>query len=476
MPRMRLLSLAVVLTLAAFAGTADAQSAPAPPNPAPPDGAPPAPAAPTAPTEPAKLPEAPAVNDPMLQPVARARIEVATWEEALQHMKSLSTDLRVATANIQRAEATSRSALGNALTQINGQGAYTHNFITKSLPDGSSVPIGDAAQASGTLTQPIFNLRSWYAIGTAHRNEEVAQLTFEDTKRQLALSVANALVGVVTNERVAELNRLGLANALQRLELAQRKTNLGSGTGLDVVRARQDVEVARATLVTGDEQLRQAREAFGLALGFSEQAGVPPNVDLNGLERAAQTSCKPAKDVDTRADIAALHEKVEVAHRGVTDVKYQFVPTVDVRSSVATSSQQNLISPAATWNIAAVLTVPIWDGGVRYGNLRDAKAQETIALQNLEAARRKATVEITQARRAVSVAEESRRVAAAARDLAADMDRLTRTSYLEGRGTSLELVTAAQALRQTEIQLAVQDFNLVKARVAAVLALAVCPF
>jgi outer membrane protein TolC len=198
-------------------------------------------------------------------------------------------------------------------------------------------------------------------------------------------------------------------------------------------------------------------------------------VDLNGLEHAAQSSCRPAKDVDQRADIAALHEKVEVSHRLVTDSKLQFAPTIDLRSSLNAATNTNALAPATTWNIQAVLTVPIWDGGVRYGNMRDAKAQETIALQNLEAARRKATIEVTQARRAVTVAEDSRRVAAAARDLAAETDRLTRTSYLEGRGTSLELVTAAQALRQTEIQLAVQDFNLVKARVAAVLALAVCP-
>src|SRR5690606_27913676 len=133
-----------------------------------------------------------------------------------------------------------------------------------------------------------------------------------------------AIVGVVTAERVAELNRLGLRNALTRLELTTRKTALGSGTGLDVIRARQDVETARATLVSGDEALRQAREALGLALGLPDQVGVPPNVDLNGLEASARASCRASGSIDERADIAALRGNVEIAERMVTDVEYQF--------------------------------------------------------------------------------------------------------------------------------------------------------
>jgi outer membrane protein TolC len=76
----------------------------------------------------------------------------------------------------------------------------------------------------------------------------------------------------------------------------------------------------------------------------------------------------------------------------------------------------------------------------------------------------------------VTVADERRRVAGSVRDLAAENDRLTRAAYLEGRGTSLELVAAAQALREAEIQLALRDFDLVRARVLAVLTLATCPW
>lgn len=178
----------------------------------------------------------------------------------------------------------------------------------------------------------------------------------------------------------------------------------------------------------------------------------------------------PLRSKKTRATHA------EKARRAASDVKYQFAPTVNLQSAVSTTSIDTGAAPNTTWNVQAVLSVPFWEGGARYGSLRDAEALERQAEEKLEAQRRRATVEVEQARRGVTVAEQSARVAAAARDLAIENDRLTRLSYAEGRGTSLELIAAAQALRQAEIQLALREFDVVKARVLAALALASCPW
>jgi outer membrane protein TolC len=96
------------------------------------------------------------------------------------------------------------------------------------------------------------------------------------------------------------------------------------------------------------------------------------------------------------------------------------------------------------------------------------------AAQRLEAVRRQATIEIVQARRAIDVAEQSREVARKARDLAAEVDRLARASFQEGRGTSLELVSAATSLRQAEISLALREFELIRARIGSILSRARC--
>jgi outer membrane protein TolC len=444
--------------------------------------------APAALAQGADLPPAPTVEDPMLAPVPRAKVEISTWEEALRHVRARSTDLRIAAYQVQSAEAQQRVALAGVLPSLNGTAAFTHQLITKDNvqpvgigPAGVeyktfSSPPSDYLTGQLVAVQPVIAPRAWHAIGTTKVVTEATKLSFDDAKRQIALAVANSIVGVVTAERIAELNRVGLSNALSRLELTVRKSSLGGATGLDVVRARQDVEVARATLVAGDESLRQSREALGMALGLAEQVGVPPNVDISGLERDARNTCKPSATVDDRPDVAALRTRVEIAHRGVNDVKYQFAPVMNLQSGLSTTTTDTGASPNTTWNVQAVLSVPLWEGGARYGNLRDARVQESIAEQRLEAQRRTAIIQVDQARRGVMVADDRRRVSAAARDLAAETDRLVRLSYQEGRGTSLELITAAQSLRESEIQLALRDFDVVKARVLAVLALASCPW
>jgi len=426
-------------------------------------------------------------SDPMLSPVARATHELGSWQEALDLLRSRSVELRVAAAAAQRAEAQQRTALAGVLPSINGSAGYTHNLITNEIPTGVGLtgsgslvtrqirtPFPDALTGQVTASQPVIALRAWNALGTASESVNASKLSLEDTKRTLALAVANAVVGVVTAERIAELNRLGLRNALSRQALTTRRAALGNGTALDVLRTRQDVAAARSTLVAGDETLRQAREALGLALGVPEQVSVTAGMNMRGLEQQARDTCTPAESIDQRPDVAALRARAEVARRGITDAKTQFAPSVDVRSTVATTTIDTGAAPNTTWNIQALLSVPIWDGGARYGSLKDAHAQHEAALQSLEAGRRKARIEVTQAQRGMQVAEERYRVAASARDLAQETDTLTRTAYHEGRGTSLELIAAAQALREAEIQVALREFDVVKSRVLHTLALASC--
>ncbi|MGO8992235.1 MAG: TolC family protein, partial [Polyangiaceae bacterium] len=435
----------------------------------------------------------PNVTDPMLAPVSAAPRELQTWQEALDLVKARSTDLRTSYDNVLIAEAQERIALAQVLPQLGTAAAPfsavgTHNFVTNTTVQivnigangqpifgaPTTTPLANSAAASLQLQQTIINLEQVYAIGTAHEGKWMNELSYDDMKRTIAQSVANDIIGVITAERVAELNRNGLKQSLDRLDLTVRKQKLGAATGLDVVRAQQDVESARTTLVTGDESLRKSREALGLAVGIPSEVGVPRDIQVGGLERDATNSCRPAATVDERSDIRAARAKVNYQDRLVNDVWLQFLPTMFAQSTVQTVSYPTGITPMPEWSIQGVLSWTLFDGGTRYGNLRSQRAQLDQANQALESQRRNALIQVEQAKRAVTVAEDQLKVADRARALAVQLDVLTQAAYREGQFSSLDLVTAAAARRQAEINYALDEFTLVSARVAAIMALANC--
>jgi len=429
------------------------------------------------------MPAPPQVNDPMLAPVPRAPRIVSSWPEVLGYLRSRSTDLKIALDQVLKAEAQTRQALAAYLPSISGTGAYIHNFISNTVAPSSlqgnlnqstRIPLLNAETGKLVLQQAIINVQAFDQIGVSKLSEDAATWSVEDQRRTLALSVSNQLVAVVTAERSAEINRVGLRVALEQLDIATRKQALGAANGLDVVRARQNAANARATLVTGDESLREAREALGLALGVPEETGVAPDLNIDGMANAAMATCHLVTSVDERADIAAARTNLEVAKRNLRNVYFQFLPVLGAESDLQGTSVPQTGYPNPTWNIQAILQVPIWDGGNRYGLLRAARASEDIAAQQLEALRRQAVIQVEQAQRQLLVAAEADKVAREQRDLARENDRLTQTAYSVGQGTSLELVTASEAHRQAELNLALQDFGVVKARILAILALATC--
>jgi outer membrane protein TolC len=446
-------------------------------------------------------PPPPKVDDPMLAPMAPAPRVVSSWQDALSMLNARSLDLRNAYDQIKSAEAMSRIALAATLPTLTGTGVATHQFITNTVPasegasttacqstggmvacsNGSTVPTPNYLNGALTLTQPLLAIEAWHTIGTAHVSEEAARLSAEDLKRTLAISVGTDIVNVVAAERVAELNRVALRNSLEQLELTRLKAKDGAANALDVANLQQTVDTARANIVTGDEALREAREALGLALGLTEQMGVPPGFSLNDLVTGAGTSCHLVDKLQARADIASLRKLEEVADRNVTDVWEQFLPTIGASSVLSTTSLNTGAAPNTTWSLQGILTIPIWDGGVRYGNLHNMQALLDEARNATLQAERNAAIAVLQANRGVQVAADAERVAEQARDTDSNIDKMTRAVYRTGGAssseapvTSLNVQLATETLHEAEINLALKQAATLQAKLTAALTLSIC--
>src|SRR5262245_19093579 len=286
---------------------------------------------------PAPQPFKPHIEDPMLAPAARASQEVKTWDEALTMMRSTSTDDRIAEAAIRRAEGRWRQSLGALLPNAKANASLTVDLLHPSVTPlqggatiGTTAPLGTI---NGALTQTLIDVGAWRGLDSADLAHESAQTSIFDVRRRLTLGLAKALVAVVTAERVAEINRLGLEQALERVALIQRTQQLGAATQVDVVRVLQDAEVARFALIAGDEQLLRTREALGTALGVGHEIGVTPGFVLDGLVAETEQNCTKL-DYKQRPDVEAARQNADSATAARKQASAGYLPTLGVASSL----------------------------------------------------------------------------------------------------------------------------------------------
>ena len=438
------------------------------------------------PAEASTLPAAPEVSDPLLTPVDAAPVQVNSWDEALGILRQRSTDLFSAQARVEAAVGQRRVALASLLPTLSGSVGVQYNLLGATIAQvGGGAAVGNGGTAGFTTTSPlgtgslaaavpIINVQGLYALRSADATRDAARFSLEETRRQLTRSLAQILAQVASSERIADVNRVNLRSALERLQLARRRLELGAGTRLDVIRLEQDAESARNSVVSGDESLRQARDTLGQLLGERQPVGLDKRVSFEELLERGQKECRALPDVRERPDQAAARAQVTAAERSVSATRSQYLPTLQAQSSVLAFTVDPGFARVPIWNIGAVLTLPFYDGGVRGGLVRQARAQEELAEQNAEALERSATTEVRRVRRGVEVAQEQQRIATRTRDLAEENDRLTRRSFEVGAGTSQDLVVSAAALRQAELNLVVSELQFFQARIESFLVEAAC--
>jgi multidrug efflux system outer membrane protein len=401
----------------------------------------------------------------MLEPIEVPPQVLGSWRQALTLVQGRSTSVATARARIVEASARSRQALANGLPLISGNGSVNRNLLfatgTTVTAQGTTnvrLPFPATTWNAGvSLRQPIFDLRTWYDIHTSDTAVEAAEMSAEDVERIALGGLADTIVTVITAERLAEVSRVSLRSNLSTFDLTQRRTRLGAASAVDVLRTEQEVASSRSDVVQADESVRRAREALGMALGYPEAWGVAPNIKVDALAADAQSVCSPVTDPEQRSDVRAAKLNVEVSERTAESVKYGNAPTLDLVSDFSYTTDPRSARPVL-WSIGAVLTVPIYD----------------VARLQLTEATRRARLEAVQAQRAIEVAESNFGVSRQARDIAQESARLSRIAFVHGTGTSFDLVDSAQRLRQTEIDVTIKEFEVVRARIAALLALSNC--
>jgi outer membrane protein TolC len=369
--------------------------------------------------------------------------EKLSLEEAVRRAVARSVTSIVAEQEIVRAEGILQEDRAQSLPTIGLNGTYTRFDSARNAP-----PSRNQLSANATLTVPLIAPQRWLFWSHAADQVNVARLSAEDARREVAVLTARLYLGVMAQHRLVQIDLQARDAAKAHLDDAHARYEVGSGNRLDEVRAGQELATDESALALAQSNLVRAMEALGSLVG--EEGPVDARDDLMLPE--PQSEARAMEDAQSlRPDVRAQKERAESARRVLRDSYADYLPLLQGVVQPFYQHPAPITAPSETgWQASLVLSIPLFDGGARYGLRRERSALYEESKAQLEGLLRQARSDVRIAFEAVRRADESVRSAREAARLAHQALDMTMLAYHEGATNDLEVVDAQRRARDAD--------------------------
>lgn len=372
-----------------------------------------------------------------------------TLDEAVQSALQRSPTVQVAQQEIDRAEALLREVRSGSYPTLYGNGVYTRLDSDRVSQGGAVLIPKNQLQANLALSLPLLAPQRWLQSAHAGDNVDVARFSAEDVRRSVAVATARAYLAVFTQHRLVGIDELSVANAREHLDFARGRLEAGSGNRLDVVRAGQEAATAASQVASAQIGLSRAREALGVLVA---DEGPVDTVEQVPLPAPPTPEAALAEAQAQRRDVKAAQRRLEAARQVLHDSYADYLPLLTGSFQPYAQTEATLTSPTSGWQAQLVLSIPFYDGGLRYGQQRERSALAAEAKSQLDGLLRQARSEVRVAFDAVQRADEALAAAGEASRLAREALEITQSAYKEGATNDLDVVDAERRARDADAQ------------------------
>jgi outer membrane protein TolC len=391
-------------------------------------------------------------------------VERLTFDEAVARATSRNPGVAEAAQAILRAEALLAQARSVFLPLAYGNVSTTVLDAARGF-SGNVVQPRVQTAFSATASYQVLAASGWAAKNQAADRAAIARVSAEETRRNVAISAAQAYLAVIAAERQVDitLRNRDTARALQ--EYARARLEAGQGSRLNHVRSVQQLASAEGLRQLAELAVSRAQEALGVVVFASGPVGAKGAPVFPEAPPPADDSWLAA-----RPDVRLLTAELGAADRVVSDAWKNWLPTVTASFTPRYVTPAGLFEPSKTWRASFSLDVPIFDATLR--------PDKRVRVADREAARLRLDALTLEARSEVRIAREAVRsnegIVASTREAAENAGealRITEIAYRAGATTNIEVVQAQQDARNGEIAAAVAEDRLRQARLDLLVAL-----
>lgn len=336
--------------------------------------------------------------------------------------------------------------------------------------DPPSTPSNKVSTLQLALAEKLYdNGISIIRYDTASLNYRIANLTYENERDQLALTVGQEYLNYSLNAALVEVQQQQLSIINQQFSTVSSLYRQGIRTRKDYLRFKTEQRRAEIDFQQAQNTLARSRVELNRLLGVEVTEGVP-NFDFTPLSVEHQLVAKlplRAPDIKSHFRYRIAELQRETFQNDVRVVKRDFWPQLSLTAGASYNTGDYLGTASSInnnefteWYALGTLTFNIWDWGIRRRNISitQARANErsselTASLNTFSADNSKLMFSLNERAKSYALSRELL-------DLETSSYGLLSRDYREGKVSYLDLIVALRDLLNAKVQLYTSYFGL----------------
>lgn len=383
-----------------------------------------------------------------------------TLQNALSSAYQYNPQLDAERARARATDENVSQAHGQFRPTITGNGsvAYQNQQTNPSSPtNGTTHP----KNVGITVTQPIFRgFRSINGVNVAEAQVRAERETLRNTEQVILIGAITAFMDTVRDQAILKLRENNQKVLADTLKSTQDQFRVGEVTRTDVAQAEASLAAAVSAIELARANLKTSRATYERFIGH------PPSnlTEPKPLAKMLPKSVADAIGISTQeapAVVASLYNE-QSARFNVELIRGELLPTLSVQGTYNDNfepSKSTEESRVAT--VTGQLTVPIYEQGIVYSRVRQAKHTQVAALQEIQRTKSEAQNSAV----AAWSQQQAARAQLSSDKTAVESNRIALAGVREeekvGQRTKLDVLNAEQAYLNAQVNLVATRRNVI---------------
>ncbi len=322
--------------------------------------------------------------------------------------------------------------------------------------DGFEVGRWNTWSAGVSASMPLVNAQLWKSLRISDQDVELAVEKARGSRLETVNQVKKAFFTVLLAKEAAKVYKSVYDNALENLELTQKKFNAQRASELDLTRAKTTLANAVPNVYDSQNSVELGLWQLKAVMGVDLDQQIDVAGSLTDYADSMLTEPAPSADLEGNSSLRQLAIQADQLSNTIKMQQYASLPSLALAFSYSLNAMANDYKfNQYKWSpysyVGLSLSIPIFAGGRRYNAVRAAKVQAAELDIQRANAERQLQIAVRQYLGTMETAVKSYGSASSAVETATKAYGIARQSYDVGRSTLTDLNDAQLALTQSQL-------------------------